>query len=88
MLYWRKRFVRPDAIVEAKKDSHSWEGEILKNNGRDFVGAWRIVSCARYGLLQLGRSDIVGVVADIVNFELKGLLLNLNFYKRRVKFGS
>ena len=81
---WRKRSVRPDAIVEGKKDSQSWDGEISKDNVGDSVGARRRVSSARYGLLQLDHSDIVVVVADIVNIKLEGLLLNLNFASSKI----
>ena len=46
--------------------------------------ARRRVSIARYGLLQLGHSDIVVVVADIINVKLERLLLNLNFASSKI----
>ena len=56
----------------------------MKDNVGDFVGARKRVSSARYGLLQLSHSDIVVVVADIVNVKLERLLLNLKFASRKI----
>ena len=56
----------------------------MKDNVGDFVGARKRVSSARYGLLQLGHSCIVVVVADIVNVKMERLLFNLNFASSKI----